>query len=241
MASIIEAYDSTIKESFSGMKIILWAIPLSWFASGNKFVSFIVISVVMLMLVGFVVDFGHNVITKRGVIVPGVNLGEMFVSGVLASLALSPFLIIAWLGMIAVPLITLQWPIWDMTLKILICLFLLNLPITALAIYIRRKNILEVFNPKKFFQGFFEIFLSFTFFLIKMGLWTGLVLGFVSLLFSIFVGFNNSFWHYIIAMCVVAFLMIASNMVAQISEEIYAFKEAEEEKKRIQKAVEKLK
>lgn len=233
MASIIEAFDSTVKEPFSGIKIILWAIPLSIAVTSKAWwVSSLLIPVLVLFLTGFIIELGNNVITKKGVIVPGIGFKSMFISGLIGLLGLGPYIIIAVLGVIGINLFTLPWPVWDQTLKIILLLFLFSFPLTALAILIRRKNILEVFNPMKMWQGFLEMFLSFPFFIMKMMVWTVLIIGFLYLLFSMFIGFNNDFWNYLITMYAFAIVLISANIVAQVSEEVYLFKESEEEKKR---------
>ncbi len=242
MASITEAFDSTIKEPFTGIKIILWAIPLSIVSSSNnKFVTTVFIPLLFILVLGYVVDLGHNVISKKGVIVPGIDLKSMFLTGFVALLSLSPYLLFAFIVFMSLTFFNLPWELWDKTLKIVLSLFAISIPLTALAILIRRKNVLEVYNPVKMLQGFGEIYLSFSFFLVKMAVWTAIIIGFLSLVFSIFIGFNNSFWHYITIMYAFVFITLAANMVAQISEEIYSFREAEENKIKMQKEMDKLK
>lgn len=242
MASIIEAFDSTVKEPFSGIKIILWSIPLSIAATSKEWwVSGILIPALVLMLTGFIVELGNNVITKKGVIVPGIDFKSMFISGLIGMLGVGPYIVIAILGTICIQLFSLPWSVWDQTLKIVILLFFWAFPLTALAVLIRRKNVLEVFNPKKMFQGFGEMFLSFPFFLMKMIVWTLIIVGFFYLIFSIFIGFSNDFWNYLVTMYVFAFVLLASNIVAQISEEVYSFKEAEEKKAKERKIIANLK
>ena len=241
MASITEAFDSTIKEPFTGIKIILWAIPLSMVSrTNNKFVSMVLVPLFFILILGYIVELGHNVVSKKGVIVPGIDLKSMFLTGFISLLSLSPYLLFAWLIFMSFSFFNLPWDLWDKTLKIVLGLFAISFPLTALAILIRRKNILEVFNPVKMLQGFCEIYLSFSFFLVKMAIWTAIIIGFLSLVFSIFIGFNNSFWHYLTMMYVFVFITISANMIAQISEEVYSFREEEENKKKMQKEMDKL-
>ena len=242
MASITEAFDSTIKEPFTGIKMILWAIPLSIIStSNNKFISTVFVPVMLILMLGYIVELGHNVITKKGVIVPGIDVKSMFLTGFVSLLSLAPYLLFACLLLMSFSFFNLPWELWDKTVKIILGLFAISLPLTALAIFIRRKNILEVYNPRKMFQGFGEIYLSFSFFLVKMAVWTAIIVGLLSLVFSIFIGFDNSFWHYLVMMYVFVFITISANMVAQISEEIYSFREDEENKKKMQKEIENLK
>ena len=93
---------------------------------------------------------------------------------------------------------------------------------------------------KKYFTGFWEVFLSASFLLVKLALWSIIVIGFIYYLFSMFVGFSNWFWYYILSSVFIFYLILSANYLAQISEEIYTFPEKEEAKKKEQAAMSKL-
>lgn len=233
MASIIEAYDSTMKEAFTGIKIFLWAIPLSIAFSSANFVNVLIAVVVCYLLIGFTVTLAHNTISKSQVVVPSVDFVKMAINGIIGLLAMLPY---AAIGAIIFwgysSFVHIPSPVWDTTLKIVVGLFALSFPLTSLCILVRRLNILEVFNIKKFCLGIFEVFLSYSFFMVRAGLALSLVIGFLIYLFTLFIGFANSFWTYILACTAMLAIVLTANAIAQISDDVYTFIEKEEEKKR---------
>ena len=238
MASIIEAYDSTMKEAFTGIKIFLWAIPLSMALTPTNLVNMLIALVVGYLLIGFVVTLAHNVVSKASVIVPGVNFIKMAINGLLGLLAMLPSAAIgALIYWACSAFVHIPSPVWDTTFKIVIGLFALSLPLTSLCILVRRMNILEIFNIKKFCYGCCEVFLSYSFFMIRASLVLSIAIGFLMYLFTLFIGFTNSFWTYILACIAMLVIVLSSNAIAQISDDIYTFVEKEEEKKREQARV----
>ena len=238
MASIIEAYDSTMKEAFTGIKIFLWAIPLSMALTPTNFLNTLIAIVVGYLLIGFVVTLAHNVISKTPVVVPGTNFIQMAINGLLGLLAMLPYAAIGALIFWAYSsFVHIPNPVWDITFKIVIGLFSLSLPLTSLCILVRRMNIFEVFNIKTFCFGVCEVFLSYSFFMIRASLALSIVIGFLVYLFTLFIGFTNSFWTYILACIAMLVIVLTSNAIAQISDDIYAFIEKEEDKKREQARV----
>ncbi|MBQ1612478.1 MAG: hypothetical protein II085_03285 [Alphaproteobacteria bacterium] len=67
-----------------------------------------------------------------------------------------------------------------------------------------------------------------------------MLFGFLWYLFVLFIGFDNYFWKYVVAINLTIFLFLFSNAIAQISDDIYTFPEKEAAKKKDQAAVEKL-
>ena len=224
MASIIEAYDSTMKEAFTGIKLFLWAIPISWALSGNTALN---------SFLGFFVTLAHNVVEKKQNIVPGLNFLEMAINGGLALVAVLPYAVVGALIYWASSLIPLTgFPVWEMTLRVVAGLLGAGFAFTALAIFIRRLNIIETYNVKKFYDGFMEVFLGMSGFIVyKLSIVSIVVIGFLAYLFSLFVGFENTFWTYIISIVYFFFVLLGANYLAQISEEVYTFAENEEAKK----------
>ena len=86
MASIKEAYDSTIGESFTGLKLLLWAIPLSYcrdiVASGHyDFISGCVVAVFAVLLLGFLAESANNASIKKEVLIPGLIFCQWLITG----------------------------------------------------------------------------------------------------------------------------------------------------------------
>lgn len=230
MASIVEAYDSTMKEAFTGIKIFLWAIPLTMAIDPNNPLNILVGIIVYFLLIGFVVTLANNVITKAPAVVPGLNFLKIIINGVLGIIAILPYAAIG--GLIAwayFSFVHITNYVWDTTFKIVVSLFCVSLPITSLCLLVRKLNILDIFNIKKFAQGFFEIFLSYTFFTLRIGLIIGLIIGFLVYIFTLFIGFSNSFWTYLIACLIMLYVILFANAIAQMSDDVYTFIERDEE------------
>lgn len=231
MASIVEAYDSTMKEAFTGFKIFLWAIPLSMAIDPTNPLRFIVGIIISFLLIGFVVTLANNVITKAPTVVPGINFLKIIINGLFGTIAILPYaaigVLITWAYFTYVHIPNY---VWDTTFKIIISLFSASLPITALCILSRRLNLFNVFNIKKFCQGFFEIFLSYTFFSIRIGIFISLFVGFLIYIFALFIGFTNSFWTYLVSCIIMLYIILFSNAIAQMSDDVYTFLEKDEEK-----------
>ncbi len=240
MASIVEAFDSTMKEAFTGIKIFLWAIPVCFAYTAGTWGKAFLIPILTVLLIGFAVQLANNVIVKTSVIVPGINLIKIAIVGIMSLLCMAPYAIAGGLIYWLLSLIKIPSAVWNTTYDIVIALFAISFPLTACIIYMRRLNILEIFNMKKYFTGFWEVFLSASFLLVKLALWSIIVIGFIYYLFSMFVGFSNWFWYYILSSVFIFYLILSANYLAQISEEIYTFPEKEEAKKKEQAAMSKL-
>ncbi len=241
MASIVEAFDSTMKEAFTGLKIFLWSIPVCIaFNSGNIFGVFF-IPVLVVLMTGFCVLLAHNTIAKEPSIVPGCNFIKMAYAGIFSLLFMAPYALLGAAVYFGLTIVKIPSPVWNTTFQIVVLLFAAALPLTACAIYVRRLNIMEIFNFKKYSIGLWEVFISFSYLLVKLVLTSAVVVGFLYYLFSLFVGFDNWFWTYLLSSVTVFYLIISANYLAQISEEIYTFPEKkekeEEERQRISRMV----
>ena len=97
MASILEACDNTVKEPFAGIKVFLWAIPVCmFFTSGANMLHQSIGLFGLIMFLGLCVTSANNIITKKPVLVPGINFFSMGLNSLLALLALLPYGFIAW-------------------------------------------------------------------------------------------------------------------------------------------------
>ena len=240
MASIKEAFDSTLKEAFAGIKIMLWAIPISIGLSSIIFSGAIgsifgctLAGIFTFLYFGLCVTVAHNVIIKNQIVVPGLNFVEMIVNGAMALLAMLPYAVIGFaVGYTSIYIDIADHPVMTLTLKQLVYLAGAAFPITALVIFVRRLNILEAFNLKKYFSGLWETFLSYTLFSIRFAFVAVVITGFIFYLFYLFIGFQNAFWVYLIVLLAVTYKLLLFNAIAQISDDIYTFPEKEEEKRR---------
>ena len=88
--------------------------------------------------------------------------------------------------------------------------------------------------------GLFEIYLSYTMFSLRALLCISLFMGFIFYIFNIFIGFENVFWLYIVAVNIMAFICLFANAIAQMSDDVYTFPEQEEAKKKEKAAIEAL-
>lgn len=233
MASIKEAYDSTMKEAFTGIKIFLWAIPLSIaFTSGGAF-NYTVAAIVSFLLLGFIITLAHNVISKAPAVVPSINFIQMAINAVLGIIAILPYAAIGGLIYWGYSFVTIpDHPNWDLTFRIVVGLFCVSLPLTSVCILVRRMNILEVFNIKKYLYGVWTTFLDYSWFMIRCLLCLSIFIGFLVYIFTLFIGFENSFWTYLLGVAAMLLIILSSNAIAQISDDIYIFPEKEEDKRR---------
>ena len=240
MSSIIEAFDSTMREAFAGMKLFVWALPICFAIATVKDFGYIPWVVIGFFLLGFITTLANNVIVKNPIIVPGINIFEIIINAILSLIALLPSAII--MGAICWGANMLQLPneVWNDTLHIMIWLFALAFPLTALAIFIRRKNILEVFNLKKFSDGYGEVLLASSFFFVQATIVSLVIIGFLAYMFYLFIGFDNIFWTYLLSVVAMFFVLLGANIIAQISDEIYTFPEKEAAKKKEKEAMDAL-
>lgn len=226
MASIKEAYDSTIGENFTGLKLLLWAIPMGYcrnlLVDGTSgFMGTIIISVFFLLLLGFLAESANNACEKKPELVPGINIFSMALNGIKSMVALSVYFAIAFFGtQIACNYINLgEHTVLDMSLKILIGLLFYSIPVSGFAIYCRKLDIFEAYNIKKLLFILGETFMMFSYLIIKLGLLTAVVVGFITYLFWLFVGLDNYLINYIWAITIMYNLVIGTNYIAQFSEE----------------------
>ena len=243
MASIKEAYDSTMKEAFTGIKVFTWAFAIAYtiiqfknMSSSTLPLDFIftnwAVILVLFLLLGFVVTLARKVVSKAPFVVPGLNIIEMAINAVLALIATAPYAILGYAIYYSCGQITLPGEIIDPTFHILVLLFAISLPLTAICLLVRRMNIMDAYNIKKFLYGFFLVFLDYSFFGIRALIVIGAIYAFFVYLFSLFIGFDNNFWLYIVSIGIMFVVILYANAIAQISDDIYTFPEKEELKKK---------
>ena len=144
MASLVEAFDSTMKEALAGFKIFLWAVPITLILASEGAAQILIGAIVGFFILGFIVTLANNVIAKAQMILPGINIFVIIKNAVLGLVAMLPHAIIAGLIVWAYfSYVTIPSDVWDVTFKILVCLFELSLPLTSICILIRRLNPFE--------------------------------------------------------------------------------------------------
>ena len=237
MASLKEAYDSTIGESFTGLKLLIWSVPLYicrvLYLEHN--IGFLTVfgSIFALLLIGFLTESAFNAIDKRPELVPGINVFSMAYNGIKTVIAIGVPLIIAYyLGNFLNGFIKIADPTWQMTANIFVWLFMAALPVSAYIVFIRRLNVFETLNLKKIFIAYGDSFMTFSYLLVELGLIALLIIGFITYMFWLFVGLDNGLINFIWCIAIMYNLTIAANYLAQLSEEVFAFREKEEEKRR---------
>lgn len=244
MASIIEAFDSTAKEAFAGIKILVWAIPFcAAYSMGksNPALSITIWIISSILFLGFLTESANNLIKRSGAILPGVNILKFGYIGLITSMVMAPYIAVSYFIMVLFDnFVKIPDPVWQQTAQI-ICLFLaIAFTLSSYVIYIRRLNPFDAYNMKKYFLGFGEVFLTFSYLLVKLALISLLVIGFLAYVFSLFVGFQNVIWDYLITATIVFYLIVAANYLAQISEEQFLFIEKKEKEAKEKEAINKL-
>ena len=237
MASIKDAYQSTIGESFTGLKLILWAIPLFWFREWilaekpNTALIATVGAAFVILITGFLVEISYNTIAKNSEIVPGANFLSMAFNGFLGILATGIYALICYFGAnFACSFVKTGDAAIDMTCNIMIWFIFLGFFFASYIIFVRRLNVFEAYNPVKFLKAYPEAFLSGAYMIIKLAIMNAIVIGFISYLFWLFLGFDNYLIKYIWCITIMYNLVIGANYLAQLSEEIFAFEERLNEK-----------
>lgn len=237
MASLKEAYDSTIGESFTGLKLLIWAIPLYFcrvlYLENNIGFLTVIGGIFALLLIGFLTESAFNAIDKRPELVPGLNIFSMAYNGIKALLALAiPLGIAYFLGNLINGFIHIQDPTWQMTANIFVWFFMAALPVSAYIVFIRRLNVFESFNIKKILIAYGDSFMTFSYLVVELFLIAFIVIGFITYMFWLFVGLDNGLINFIWCIAVMYNLVIAANYLAQLSEEVFAFREKEDEKRK---------
>ncbi len=237
MASIKDAYQSTIGESFTGLKLILWSIPLFWFrelimADKPNLALISTLGVAFLIFIyGFLIEISYNTIAKNPEIVPGANFLSMGFNGFLGIIATGIYIAICYFGAnFACRFVKTGEAALDMTIEIMIWFLFLGFAFAGYIIFIRRLNVFEAYNPVKFIKAYPEAFLSGAYLIVKLVLINALVVGFISYLFWLFLGFDNYLIKFIWCITIMYNLTISANYLAQLSEEIFAFEERLNEK-----------
>lgn len=234
MASIKEAYDSTIGESFTGLKLLFWSIPLSYcrevIAGGSPtFISNCIIGIFLLLLIGFLAESANNAIEKKPTLIPGINLISMTINGIKTILAICVYAAIAYFGATyACSFINLESKVWTMTIHIMLWFFFLSIPVSAFMVYCRKLDLFSAFNLKKMIQISGDAFIIFSYLIVKLFLLSFIVIGFISYLFWLFVGLENALIGFIWSVAIMYNLVIGTNYIAQASEELFAFLEKQQ-------------
>lgn len=236
MASLKEAYDSTIGESFTGLKLLIWAIPLYicrelYLENSFVFLTFFG-SIFGLLLIGFLSESAFNTIDKKPELVPGINLLSMAWNGFKTILAMGLSVIIAYfLGKFIVGFIKIEDPSLKMTADIFVWFFISAFPVSTYIVFIRRLNVFDAFNLKKVFIAYGDAFMTFSYLIVKLYIFAFIIIGFITYMFWLFVGLDNPLINFIWCIAVMYNLTIASNYLAQLSEEVFAFRDNDSGKK----------
>lgn len=225
MASIKEAYDSTIGENFTGLKIILWAIPLTMFRNmlhggSLSFFEFCFCAAFLLILLGLLAESANNALEKKPVLVPGLNLIMLAINGLKTIFGVGIYVAIAYiLGNLLCGFVNIESPVLTMSSHIIIWLLVISLPLTGFMLFIRKLDLFAAFNLKKLTFLIGDSFIMFPYLIIKLGLISALIIGFISYMFWLFVGLENSLINYIWSIAILYNLIIATNYIAQFTEE----------------------
>ncbi len=235
MASLKEAYESTIGESFTGLKLLIWAIPLyicrSFYIEQNSIMLTIFGGVFALLLIGFLTESAHNVIEKKPELVPGINVLSMAFTGIKTLLALAiPTAVTIALGNLLLSFIQIPDKTLMMTVQIFIWMFLTAFPVTVYLVFIRRLSFFDTLNLKKVSLGYGDAFITVSYLIIKLYLIALVIIGFITYMFWLFVGLDNALINYIWCIAVMYNLVIATNYLAKLSEELYSFTEKDDKK-----------
>lgn len=236
MASLKEAYDSTIGESFTGLKLLIWAIPLYFCRElylENNFVFLTFFGGIFgLLLIGFLTESAFNTVDKKPELVPGLNLLSMAWTGFKTILAMGiPVAVAYYLGQYIIGFINIPDPSIKMTADIFVWFLISALPVSTYIVFIRRLNVFDAFNLKKIFIAYGDAFMTFSYLIVKLYIFAFLIIGFITYMFWLFVGLDNALINFIWCIAVMYNLTIAANYLAQLSEEVFAFRENEQGKK----------
>lgn len=238
MASLKEAYNSTIGESFTGLKLLIWAIPLyicrALYMENNSVLLTLFGGVFGLLLIGFLTESAFNAIDKKPELVPGINLLSMAWTGIKTIIAMGiPIGVAYFLGTLIISFINIPDPSWKMTADIFVWFFVSALPVSTYIVFIRRLNVFDVLNIKKVFIAYGDSFMTFSYLIVKLYIFAIIIIGFITYMFWLFVGLDNALINFIWCIAVMYNLVIAANYLAQLSEEVFAFREKEEIKKTV--------
>lgn len=233
MASLKEAYESTVGESFTGLKLLLWAIPLyicrSFYLEQNQIMLTIFGGIFGILLIGFLSESAHNVIDKKPELIPGINVISMAFNGIKTLLALAiPVAVTIGLGNLILSFVQIPDKTLLMTIQIFLWLFLSGLPITTYLVFIRRLSVFDTLNLKKIALGYGDAFITCSYLIVKLYLIALVIIGFITYMFWLFVGLDNTLINYIWCIAVMYNLVIGVNYLAQLSEEIYTFTEKDD-------------
>ncbi len=244
MASIVEAFDSTAKEAFSGIKVLVWAIPVcicyGFFKSGSSF-GYILSAILSVLFIGYLTEASNNIITKKDRILPGFNALKYAFLGIVTVATMLPYIAISWLVWYLIDTyLIIPSEVWNLTFRVIGAFLAIAFTLTGHSLYIRRLNPLEAFNMRKYSLGYGDVFMSFSYLIVKLGVWSLFILGFLTYLFSLFIGFDNVIWQYLICAFLVFYSFLGMNYMAQTSEEVYTFVEKEEKEKKEKELVDKI-
>lgn len=120
MASIVEAFDSTIKEAFAGLKVLIWAVPVCFAVSAwQSFLGSMVGVITAILFVGYLTTICNNIIIKTDRILPGINVLKYGLVGLIAVIVMIPYGIVAYFVWNLVNNISIPDPVWGLTVKVL--------------------------------------------------------------------------------------------------------------------------
>lgn len=237
MASIKDALEESLQDTYSWPKYIIYSIPafliLNTVISGksaNWLLGAIIFSVILYL--GFILNCTYNVRMGNDKVLPSFNILGVLWDGLKCFVALAPIVII---GYIASSMIIKLLPNYlpaGIVLNIfnfaVIAIFI-SLILTGYLLYIKRFKILDAYNVKFIFQYSVDVMIAAFFMFFLIALVDVIIAAPITYVLWLFMGIPNPVAIFV--WCMIGLLNVAmtGHYLAQIDYEIIPFNKDEED------------
>ena len=235
MASIKDAVEESFQDNGVFLKIVVYSILPFLIVNFSKesLPGYVVLTVIAaFLLFGFMLKCTYNVIAGNNEIMPSFNILSVFWIGLKGIIALLPVGIISYfLGALIIMLFSKFIPSEDIlrVFSYIISAICASFAYTSYLLYSNRFKIADAYNFNLISKYCIDILLAVIFMYVQLALFNiiiGLPLGY---LLWLFLGIQNPITIFIFSMLSVFNLAVMGHYLAQVSYEIIAIKEKEED------------
>lgn len=237
MASIKDALEESLQDSFAWIKYILYTIPAFLIAnaiisgkSANWLPLVVIFSVILYL--GFMLTCTYNVRMGNNKVLPSFNVFQVLLSGLKCAIALLPLAIIGYFASVIIIQILQNYipqGILFNVFKFAIIMIFVSFNLTSYLLYIKKFRILDAYNLKLIFKYCIDIMIAVLFMFVLVALVDVLIAAPLTYILWLFMGIPNPVAVFIWSVIGVLNIAMIGHYFAQIDYEIIPVNKDEED------------
>lgn len=226
MASVKDAFEDTLSDNLSVLKIILFAIPLyySYYLfttyKDNTTLFWWVAGITFMLLFGFIIKCTTNVMQGKDYILPSFNIFSIFWAAFKGLLAIGPTIALnTWLATLITSKVSLSVEWVDIAFKCIIWGIFISIILTGFVLYTKRQKISDAYNFKIISDSSINILIAVLFMVPILAIFNLFTVGFISYVIWVFLGLESQILMFFWCVAIVFNLSVIGDYLAQVEYE----------------------